>query len=506
MKQNQLKWGAILSYIQMAMNVVIGLIYTPVMLRLLGQNEYGLYNTVSSTISMLGILNLGFGASYIRYYSKYKAKDDRDAIAKLNGLFLIIFTVIGIIALVCGLFLTQHLNLLFDSGLTEREYQTAKILMLLLTLRLAISFPLSVFTNIISAHERFIFLRICGMGSIVLSPLLSLLLLLAGYRSVAMVMISVVLGTLFDLICLFYTIVCLHQKFVFYHFEKGIVRSLFSYTFFIAINLIIDQINWNIDKMILARFKGTAMVAVYSVGYSLYSYYMSFSTNVSGVFIPRIHKIVSETEMDSKEQKAQLTKLFIKVGRIQFLILGLIASGLVFFGRQFIVYFWAGKEYEQSYEVMLLLVLPASIALIQNLGIEIQRAENRHHFRSIVYFFMALVNLGLSIVLCQRYGAIGSASGTALALILANGFIMNIYYHKHCNIDILLFWKNILRMVVGLVIPVAIGILINYFMECTTVFTFVLGVLLYIISYIISMWLLGMNSEEKNLILHLLRR
>ena len=56
----------------MAIQILIGLVYTPVMIRLLGQSEYGLYNAVASTISMLSVLRLGFNNSYIRYYSIYK--------------------------------------------------------------------------------------------------------------------------------------------------------------------------------------------------------------------------------------------------------------------------------------------------------------------------------------------------------------------------------------------------------------------------------------------------
>ena len=156
----QLKIGAVLSYAQMGLNIVIGLIYTPLMIRLLGQSEYGLYNTVASTISMLSILNLGFGSGYIRYFAKYRARNDTGSIFRLNGLFLSIFLIIGAIALLCGLFLTCHLEIVFDQGLSQEEYATARVLMLLLTVNLALSFPMSVFSNIISANERFIFLKI----------------------------------------------------------------------------------------------------------------------------------------------------------------------------------------------------------------------------------------------------------------------------------------------------------------------------------------------------------
>ena len=71
-KINQIRAGSILSYLQLVTNIIIQLAYTPIMIRLLGASEYGLYNTVSSTISMLGILSAGFNACYIRYYSIYK--------------------------------------------------------------------------------------------------------------------------------------------------------------------------------------------------------------------------------------------------------------------------------------------------------------------------------------------------------------------------------------------------------------------------------------------------
>lgn len=498
-KVNQLKGGAILSYLQMFLNIIIGLVYTPVMMRLLGQSEYGLYQTVASTISMLSILNLGFNASYIRYYAKYKKEGCETDVHKLNGLFLIIFSVIGCIVLLCGLVLSFNLSWIFDKGLTEAEYQTAKILMLFLTVNLSVTFLATVFTSIISAHEKFVFLKLLGMIRTVLSPFITLPLLIWGFGSIGMVAVTVTLSFLVDFIYCIYAFTKLKTKFVFHGFEKGLFKSLFTYTSFIAINLIVDQINLNIDKLLLGRFKGTQVVAVYSVGYLLYSYYVMFSTSVSGVFTPRIHKIVNNTMGDLPQQRIQLTDLFVKVGRIQFLILGLLASGIVFFGKPFI-YFWAGDGYADAYYVALLLIIPATIALTQNLGIEIQRAQNNHQFRSIVYLLMALTNLVLSIFLCQKYGAVGSAIGTAISLILANGLIMNIYYQAKCNINIVSFWKNILRVSLGLIVPIVVGILIVNFINLYSPINLIVFILIYTVIYCISMWFMGMNRYERGLI------
>ena len=278
--KSQIKIGSILSYLQMAINVIIQLVYTPIMIRLLGQNEYGLYNTVASTISMLSILSLGFNSGYIRYYAIYKKNNDKESICKLNGLFLIIFLIIGFIGFLCGLFLSFHLDLVFDQGLTAEEYAKARIMMLLLTVNLAFSFPMSVFQNIISAHENFIVLKLLGMIRTVFGPLITLPLLLLGYRSIAMAAVTVSVTLFVDVMYFIYVIFKMKEKFLFHDFERGIFRSLFAYTVFIALNTVIDQINWNIDKLLLGRFRGTGEVAVYSVGFTLYQCYMLFSTSV----------------------------------------------------------------------------------------------------------------------------------------------------------------------------------------------------------------------------------
>jgi O-antigen/teichoic acid export membrane protein len=505
-KINQIKAGAILSYVQMLLSTVIGLVYTPFMLKMLGQNEYGLYNTALSTISALSVLNLGFTSGYIRYYAKYKKAKNEDGIAKLNGMFLLIFMIIGLIALCGGFTLTLNIDKVFSNGLNASEYNTAYVLMLLMTVNLSLSFPMSVFSNIVSSNERYLFLRVTAIARTIINPLISVSLLLVGFRSIALVVVMLILSVASDLLNLFYVIFVLKQKFHFRNFEKGLFVDLLVFTSFIAINLVVDQINGNIDNVLLARFKGTAEVAIYSVGYALYHYYIMFSKSVSSVFIPRVHRIINDNADDVKMQRELITTLFIKVGRIQFIILALVASGFLFFGKYFIMHYWAGSTYETSYYVTLLLMIAAFVALIQNIGIEVQRALNRHKFRSIVYLGMALCNLGISIVLCQKYGALGSTIGTVVSLLLANGLIMNIYYHKKCNMDIIAFWKCIFQLSKGLLLPVVIGVVIMNFVSYTSIWSYLLTIIGYTIVYLVSMWFFGMNEYEKELIKKTLRK
>ena len=496
-EQGQLRFSILISYVQMALAIAISILYTPFALKTLGDNEYGLLQTAYSTVAMLSVLMLGFNSSYIRYYARYKQAGDQEAIYKLNGLFLMLFCILGSLVLGCGLFLAGNLELVFDEGLTAQEYATGRILLIITTVTLALSFLRVVFANIISAHERYVFLKGVAMIESVGGPLLNFAVLSFGLRSVAIMTVSLIMGVVVFLLYACYAIRVLKQKFIFRNMEKGLLGSLFRFTGFIAIHLIVDQVDNQVDKVLLARFCGTAVVAVYAIGINFSTYYTQFSTAISGIFTPRVHKMVISTEYDPALQRRELTAFFTKVGRMQFLLLALIASGFVFFGQQFLT-LWLGPGYTESYHVALLCMIPSTVHLIQNVGIEIQRAENRHHYRSIVYGMVAVFNVAVTIYLCQIWGAAGAALGTAMASILGHGILMNVLYHKKLNIDVIVFWKNILRQCVGMIPAFLVGFAVAKWIAIESWLALLGCVAVYMAVYLASVFTLALNEEEKD--------
>lgn len=500
-----MKAGAILSYAQIFLSVLTGLLYTPLMLRLMGQQEYGLYGTVNSTIALLSLLDLGFTSSYIRFYSKYKTANQPEKINSFNSLFFTVFLVISVIAAVVGFFLSSNPALIFDDGLTQEELSKAGIMMAMLTVSTVLGFLNTVFNCFISANQKFIFSKGINMGSTIISVGLNIAVLYLGCGAVGLITVSLVLGIISKIITILYACKNLDFKFDFKNIELKLFKSVLAFSGLIAINMFVDKVNSGIDSILLGRFCGTAAVAVYSVGASLNSNFSTFSTAVSGIFTPHIHDLVNSYEMDSKEQRKALTDFFVKVGRIQYLLLALIASGVVFFGKPFI-YFWAGPGYDDSYYIALILIIPSIISLTQNVGIEIQRAENRHHYRAYIYGAMAVMNLIISIFLCQIWEGIGSAVGTGLASLIANGLIMDIVYHKKINIDITSYWKNIGRQTLGMIVPFAAGAAIMKFAAVNTIFELIAWIIIYSLVYCVCVWLFSMNNYEKELVKGLIRK
>lgn len=495
MKINQLKAGVVLSYLSMGIGALISILYTPVMIRLLGQSEYGVYTLAASVVSYLSLLSFGFGSAYVRFFSRYNSRSDQDAIARLNGMFMTVFLAIGVLALLAGGVLVSCAEVFFGSKLTTQELQTTKILMTLLVVNIAVSFPFSVFSSYITANEQYFFQRVLSLIKSVANPFLTLPVLLLGFRSIGMVCVTVLLNISIEIVYMLFCLKKLRMRFVFRNLDFKLLKEIGVFSSFIFINIVVDQINWNLDKLLLGAFHGSVATAVYGLAAQLNTYYQQFSTSISSVFIPRVNALVYTEDSDR-----QLTEIFIKIGRIQFVVLSLIASGLVLFGKPFL-FLWGGEGYEGSYGIALLLILPSTIPMIQNIGIEIQRAKNMHKFRSIVYLFIAVANLMISIPLCRRFSGIGCALGTALSLLIGNGLIMNLYYAKKIHLNILLFWKEIAKLVPALLPPVAVGLLLSHLFDLYRLVPLGMAILCYTAVFLVSFWFLGLNDYEKSLFL-----
>jgi len=492
---NQIKTGAILSYLNIMIGSIISILYTPIMLRLLGQSEFGLYNLVSSIVAYLGLFNFGFGNAYIKYYASFKVEKDDIGIAKLNGMFMLIFLVLGAIAIISGLALTYYSDIILGNKLNSIELEKAKWLMLLLVVNMGITFPGIVYNSYVTANERFIFQRLLQIITIITSPFLIIPALLMGYGSIGIAAITTFVNLLSSLTNIYYSHKILKIKFSYTDLKFGMIKDLFIFSSYIFLNLIVNQINWNVDRFIIGRIKGTSEVAIYSIAAQLNSYYMQFSTAFTSLFIPRVNQLVA-----SENDNWKLTELFTKMGRILFYILSLIFLGLIFFGKAFIS-LWAGNNYQTAYPIAMILIIPVTIPLIQNIGIEIQRAKNMHKFRSWVYFFIALGNILISIPLVKLYGGIGAAIGTSISLIIGNVIIMNWYYQKRIGLDIFYFFKSIFSIIPSLIIPVILGIIMMSSINLTNWLYLIISITIFAFAFFISIWKFAMNKDEKELLL-----
>ena len=490
---NQLKAGAALNYFVIFLNTLVGLLYTPYMLRMLGQSEYGLYSLVASVISYLTILDLGFGNAIVRYTAKFRAEGKQTEQYEMFGMFFLLYIIIGVIVLIAGSALYFNVDIIFGNTMTSTELEKAQVMLLLLIFNLAFTFPMSIWGSIITAYERFVFPRVLTIIRVVLNTIVMICLLHMGYKALALVVVQTLFNVLTLVLNFIYCKRELKIKVYFRNFQWVFLKEVAIYSFWIFLNAIMDRIYWSTGQFVLGTTISTAAVAVFAIAIQLEHMYMQFSSSISSVFLPKVTSMVATCN-----DRNEISDLFIRTGRIQFIVMSLILSGFIVFGKQFIL-LWAGPGYEDAYIISLLFFISLLIPLIQNLGITILQARNEMKFRSLLYIGIALLALVFQVVLAKQYEGIGCAVAVAGALLLGQGLIMNIYYQKKQGIDIATFWREILKMSI---VPVLITSLFVYIVSCFEInswFNWIIGVGIFSVIYIPLFYIFSMNSYEKGL-------
>lgn len=490
---NQRKFGVIFSYLSIIISTVIQLVYTPLLIRMLGQSEYGLYSLINSVIGYLTVLDLGFGNAIVVYTSKYRAQQKYDEEKKLHGMFFIVFCIIAMIVGILGIILYFNVEKMFGKTMTDIEIHKAKIMMLILTFNLVITFIFTIYSSILTAYEKFVYQKVMSILNTILKPVIMIPLLFMGYKSIAMVVVITIVNIAILISNYLYCRNRLNIRIKYRGFDKVVFKTILGYSIWLFLSSIVDKVNWSVDQFVLGAVSGTIAVSIYSIASQINTLFINLSTAISGVFLPKMSKMISN---DASSEV--LTNEFIKVGRIQFYIMFLITSGFVVFGKEFII-LWAGREYIESYYVTLCLILPALFSLIQNLGLSIMQAMNKFRFKAIITTIMSGFNIIISIFLSKRFGAIGAALGTTISLVICNIIIINIYYYKIIKINVIKFWKIIFNMFIKLLCSLIIVLILMQIIKLNG-FKFILTFgTIYVILYFIVAYKFVMNQYEKEL-------
>lgn len=488
---NERKIGILISYINIVLHAVIGFIYVPLLLHYIGKSEYGLYQLIGSFIAYFSIMDFGLADTIVRFYANFKAVKDKTSMENILAIAVRAYAVIAVMLLVAGYIFYINIEVVFVSSMSQTEISIAKKLFLLLLFNIVITFSTMIFRAVINANEKFLFLKGTETLQMVLQPVFVILVLQQYPSAVAIAIVQTTLNISLIIARCYYCFFKLKIKIKFHYFDKRLISDMKKLALSVFIVVLIDQVFLKTNQVILGMVSGTIAVAIYSIASLIYMNYMALSTAISGVYLPHVTEIVAKNEPVKK-----LSDLFIKIGRYQYYLLALVASGFIIFGRDFIN-IWAGRDFEEAYWITLLIIIPFTIDLIQNIGLSIMQAQNRYDFRAKVYFIMGLFNLCLAIPLAKLYGGIGCAFATGLSMFLGNGLIMNWYYLKVTKLDIFRFWKEICKISICVVCLTLVGYVLYNYYNVNNVAEFIIGIVTYTVIYSLVVYKLCMNLSER---------
>lgn len=501
---NQKKWGVLLSYLTTAITALMNIIFVPFYISKLGATEYGVYKIMNSFAGYLIIMDMGIGTIVTRYVSLYRYKKDDSSIKKCISTSTVVCIILSIIVLVIGLLLQSKIDVLYGKSFSVEQLTLARRLFLLMVLNIVITLVTHLFTGYINAHERFAFTNGFSVIRLIVRIIAIYLCVSITRNSLTIIILDIIINFSLLLIYAVYCIIKLKMEISIKMFDRGLLRQYTLFSGAILFQSIVNQVNNSVDNMILGAMVSPEIVTMYSSGLTIYGLYVTLPDAINHVFLPQATRLFGEKLPN--DNGYAITNFVSRIGRYEAIICLGILGAFFSFGKDF-VYLWIGTDNIGTWSVALLLIIPVTIPMCENLMVTILNACNKRMFRSVVLACVAVFNIITTIILIPKLGYIGAAIGTFLSILIGHGIVLNIYYYRTFNLKVFTMLKTVyLKLIPCCVLPCVVSYLMSLLVKQVSWLSFIIKGIVFIVIYLLSVSIIYLSKEEKDKVVHLIRK
>ena len=487
-----IKKGALIGYLTILINIITGLLYTPWMIRQIGVSDYGLYTLISSFISYF-LLDFGLGTAVSRFVSKYREESKYQEIENLLSIIIKVFAIIDFIIFALLLICFFYISEIF-TGLTPEEIERFKVIYCIAGCFSLLTFPFCYLNGILIAYEKFVVLKSCDLAHRLLIVGLVVVCLLNGMGLYALVMVNSGVGLVIVIFKIIYLTKSEHISIKLRFFDKSLLFQLLKFSFGVFVIGVASRLMYNIIPTILGRYCNSTEVAKFAVAMMIEGYVYTFASALNGLFLPRVMRITIQND-----QGAELTKLMVRVGRIQLLIVGAIITGFFVMGHEFIQ-LWLGKDFQISYWVTICLITPGLISLIEEIGNTALIAANELKYRAYLFIGASIISIVGGYFLSPTLGAVGAGISVAFSLVFCHIIGMNLLYKKKLGVDVIYFLSaSLIRYLPAMLVSVMILVLVKHYANLSGWLCFCFEAIIFLAIYVVSIWTLYLNEAEKSM-------
>lgn len=495
---HQIRRGAVLSYLSIGFQILAGLLYTPWLIRQLGQSDYAIY-TLMASISGALMIDLGLRHVVPRFVAKYRAEGDDRTVNDVVGIAVLLYVAIDLIIVAVLLILYLNLASVYQQ-LTPAEIDRLRVVYVVVGLYSVVSFPFATLNGLLGGYEKFVQLKACDLLQKAASVGLAVVALLGGYGLVAVVTANAVAGLAASALKLLFVLRYLPVRPHVRLSGTPILKAILAFSLWTGLANIASEWIFNTTPSILARVSGSMNVAVFGVASALEGYVFLVANPISELFLPRVTRIVRRDDGNTV-----LLDLMVRVGRLQLAVVGFLIVLFLSVGQHFLDV-WVGEEYAAVYPCAVLLILPASVFVPQLIASQAILALDKVRLQALVYLAMAVINVGLALLLAPRWGAFGASVAIFITYLLRD-VAMNAIYIRAARIDVWIFFR---RCHGGLALPLLVSMLVGFAIDGVLppsgLLVLALKCALIAIVYAAILWRFGANGYEKGLVLAGLRR
>lgn len=453
-------FGLAFSYVSLAISLIGSFFITPIILNNVGDKSYGLFSFCNSITSWLSIISTSLGASYI--YFANKEKKENGSISRTNTIFSkMLFLLSGLVALLSLVFL----RIMDISGFQFANYgvednQIILILLLISSMNVAVTIFFSAFSLYNNLTKSFAFVRGVQIISSILIYGLNLLFACTIKSIIPIALVSLGGALINGILNFWYAIKAknmIFSKVKLSHKESNL-PLIVKYSSIILISTIIVNLDSNLDKTLLGLMVNAESVAMYQLSITFSTHLLVLSFSFTEVMRPTIY------ELYRNEKITEANALFLKISKIQTIVVLLIIGGYLSCGYHFVT-FWIGSERIDVFYYSSALFLSSIVPLTKSADGEALKASNLHKTTTILSIASittnAIISITLLLLIDHKYAIWSCIIGTIIAKILFSWIIIPIYIYKKIKLPINQYYLNLLKSIVLTSIAVFPAIIIS---------------------------------------------
>lgn len=448
-----LRAGSISNVVALLVSIVVGFLLVPYIIRHLGQTDYGVWTLVSSFIGYYGLLNFGVQSAISRYVAYYTARAELESLSETVSTAVFLFALSGVMAAVLTWVFSGYLAQFL--AIPPEQLDDFTYLFRMVGLATGLGFMGGAFGTVLVAREYFLLSNVVRIALSLLHVAFVVIALkaglgLAGLGWVMLIEKLMEIGINFSLSRAIAPEIRIHPRLV----KTQRMKLLWSYGGITVVIAVADLMRSNLDSVVITKWVGLAEVGIYGIALMLVRYQSRLVSTAMGILTPRFSKLFAVGD------HAQIEKLFLRSLGISAFISFLTGMMIMLFGGQ-VILLWVGGDFVTAIPILLVLASSSTFAIAQNPGIGLMYAMHKHHFYALATMFEALANLGLSLVLVQKYGMMGVALGTMVPMLIVKVIVMPLYVSRILQISL----RDYVRPMSGSVLVSGLIVAISYYCD-----------------------------------------
>ena len=488
--------GIVLSYVNTVLNMILGLFMSTFLLRRLGDTDYGIYQTVSSFVNYLVLLEFGTGAIMVRNISLCRSRNvSKEELERNISTIWSIGNMLAALILVVSVIFYFSIDRIYSVSLLPEQITYAKNIFVFAAANLIISFLWQTLKSVALGFEDYTFSSKLSIIKLLLRTVLLVALLMPFKSSIVVAIVDAFLSFAIFVYTYAYCVRRFKVKINFSSFDSLILKSMLPLCLAVFLQAIMTQANNNVAKFVIGILMNPETVSLYSVGLYIFSVCNSITYLPAGIYAPQTAKVVTQSGSDG----AKMTDFMVQPARLILIVGGSIVFGFIAAGKPFINLVY-GSQYIQAWLVAILLMLPLVFIGPSSLVENILNVLNKRLVRSIILVGTTVINIFLTIFFIGKFGVVGAAFSTGFCNFLGLAILSNIYYVKAIKIKIFHLYRMCYK---GILLYQIFGAVFGYWISVSIpnqVVAFLAGGCLYVLIAFGGFILFGMNESEKQML------